>query len=208
MPNKLEFKEEKHQYLLDGVEIPSFSKIAEAMGITQYYGDNQIAMNFGTAFHLVIKFLDKGTLNRETVNAPLIPLLAGYEKFKLDFGVKVIPEYIENPICSYRYRYGVTPDRVYYVKDELSAVEFKTNSVMPASVEMQTAFQQIAAEEYYGIKIKRRYGVQFPLEGGYKLFPYTNKMDMQTALCFLGSYNWLKKNNLLKEDKNELSIII
>ncbi len=197
MALNLSFDPKKHIYRLDGVQIPSFSEIATAMGITQYYGDNQIAMDFGTKFHLATKFLDKGTLNRKTINAPLIPLLEGYEKFKRDYGVKVIPEYIEIPICSYKYRFGVTPDRIYMVKDELSVVEFKTNTVMPVSATLQTAFQQIAAEEYYGIKIKCRYGVQFPLEGGYKIFPYTNKMDLQTALCFLSSFNWLKKNNLL-----------
>jgi hypothetical protein len=140
--------------------------------------------------------MDKGTLDRGTLSNPLIPLLEGYEKFKKDFEVEIIPEYIENPICSFVYRFGVTPDRICLVKKELSVVELKTNTIMLASVKLQTAAQKKAAEEFYKIKIKNRYGIQFPLEGDYVPYQYKDKSDEYSWLSFLGAYNWLKREGL------------
>jgi len=196
MKNNLVFEPASHSYYLDGVIIPGYSEIAKAMGIVSYFGDNTNAMNFGSAFHLATKFLDKGTLDRDNLDTPLVSLLEGYEQFKQDYLVEILQEYMENPICSFTYRFGVTPDRIALVRGELSIIEFKTNTEMPPSVKLQTAAQKLAAEEYYKIKIKKRYGIQFPLTGSYKPFPYKDKSDEYAWLNFLGAYNWLKREGL------------
>ena len=192
---KLTFNPIEHIYRLDGVVIPGFSEIAKAMGISDYSGASieilEAARNFGKQMHLATKLWDEKNLG--LLPKPLIPWMETYKKFLKNYSVKIIQKYIEKPICSYRYRFGVTPDRICLVSGELSVLEIKTTTVMPNSVKLQTAAQTLAAEEYYGIRIRKRYGLKLS-PGDYKVYPYKDEMDKQVFIAFLSAYNWLKKN--------------
>lgn len=194
---KLTFDEINHTYRLDGVIIPGYSQIAKSMGITDYGNVPDYflepARKFGQAGHYATRLWDNQTLNEVTLSEPLIPCLEEYKKFLQDNKVEIISDYIEKPICSVRYRYGITPDRICLIKGELSVFELKFVETMAPGAALQTAAQKMAAEEFYHIKIKKRYGVQISLKEQYKLYPYTNKGDEQTWLCFLGAYNWKEK---------------
>lgn len=198
MKNRLVFKADTHEYFFDGVWIPGYSEIAQKMGISDFsmVPENilQRAQNFGTAFHLTVKLLDGDTLDESSVSPELFSLIDAYNKFKQEYFVNIKLEYIEKPVCSFIYRYGCTPDRICYVNGDLSIVEFKTSSTMPKSCALQTAAQEIAAEGFYGIHIKKRYGVHFSLDGKYKVYQYKDKADKQAWFAFLSAYNWLQKN--------------
>ena len=79
-------------------------------------------------------------------------------------------------------------------KGELSILEFKFVEVMSPGTAIQLAAQKLAANEYYGIKIIRRYALQLKLNGGFNIEIYKDNSNENTFLCFLGGYNWLKKN--------------
>ena len=195
---KLTFDEANHAYKIDGAKIPSYSRISRSMGIVDYSDTPECflesARRFGQSGHYATRLWDNKTIDIETLSAPLIPCLDAYKQFLLDYDVEIIPAYIETPICSFRYRYGVTPDRIYLVKGELSIVELKFVETMKPGTSIQTAAQKLAAEEYYKIKIKARYGLQITLDGKYKLYPYKEKSDENVWLCFLGAFNWKDKN--------------
>jgi len=190
--------DENHIYHLNGVVIPGYSEIASAMGITNFSGISERVMeaarNFGSAGHYATRLWDEKRLDESTLSAPLIPCLEEYKNFLIDFKVEIIPGYIEKPICSTIYRYGVTPDRVCVINGELSILELKFVESMSKATELQTAAQKLAAEEFYKIKIKRRYGLQIPQKGKAKIYPYTNKSDEQTWIAALSLYNWRVKN--------------
>ncbi len=194
----LTFDETNHIYRLDGVQIPSYSEISRVMGIVDY-GDVpqyflEAARKFGQAGHYATRLWDNKTLNEETLSSPLIPCLNEYKQFLRDYKVEILPQYTEKPICSFRYRYGVTPDRVCIIKGELSILELKFVEVMKPGTAIQTAAQKLAVEEYHKIKIKARYGLQIPLNGKCRPCFYKDKSDENTWLCFLGAYNWRIKN--------------
>lgn len=192
------FDPETHIYRLDGSVIPGFSQVAEVMGITDYSGVREdyleLARVFGDALHYAAKLLDEEILDENTLSAPLISCLDQYRKFLKDYSVKILKRYIERPIYSYRYRYGITPDRICTINDKLSVLEIKTTTALPPGVKLQTAAQKIAAEEYFGLRIKKRFCVLLPLEGNYKPYVFTNDNDYNSWLCFLGAYNWRKGN--------------
>ncbi len=193
MPN-LTFDEVNHQYFLDGIKIPGYSEIATTMGIVDYSGvpgyNLEAARKFGTAGHYALQLLDENRLDESTLSSPLIPCVSEYKSFLSDFKVEIIPEYIERPVCSVRYRFACTPDRICLVKGELSVVDFKFVEAIQPAVELQTAAQKIAVEEFCKIKIKRRYALQIPMRGKCKPHPFKDKADEQAWLCFLGAYNW------------------
>lgn len=200
MPN-FRFDEENHAYFIDDRKIPGYSEIAAAMGITDYSGvpgyNLELARKFGTAGHYALRLLDMGVLDFDTVSAPLVPCIKEYQNALSDYGIEIIGDYIERPVCSFRYRFGCTPDRICYVKRELSVIDFKFVETMQPAIEIQTAAQKIAAEEFFNLKIKRRYGLQIPMDGKCILHPYKDKADEQTWLCFLGAYNWRKRHGKL-----------
>ena len=198
MPTKsrLIFNPITHIYRLDGVVIPGYSEISKAMGISDFSKVNpellELARNFGEQLHVATKLWDLKKLG--TLPEPLEPCLEEYKSFLKDYAVKIIPKYVEKPICSYRYRYGVTPDRVVTIGGEYAILEIKTTTAMSNSVKLQTAAQALAAEEYYGIRIKKRYGLQILPDKPYKLYPYKQESDKGSWLCFLGASNWLRGN--------------
>jgi len=197
---RLEFKPDTHEYFLDGVKIPSFSSIAKSMGIYDFSNVPEhileSARNFGDAAHYGMRLWDLEDLDESTLSETLKPCLIAYTQALKINSIEIIKEYIEQPICSYLYRYGVTPDRICLIKGELSILELKfTSSLMPG-VALQTAAQKIATNEFYKIKIKKRYALQITREGTAKpLKEYKDKGDDNAWLCFVGSFNWLRRNN-------------
>jgi hypothetical protein len=199
-PTKLEFEPKTHIYRLDGVVIPGFSEIAKAMGIVNYNNIPDFILeptrNFGDVMHYTTKLWDLRDLDESTLDEPLKPCLEAYKYFLTTFHVEIIKEYIEQPICSFIYRYGITPDRIYLVNGELSVLELKFVSQLLPAVALQTAAQKRAAEEFYKIKIKHRYVLQITRQGDFKPpIEYKDKGDDNAWLCFLGAYNWLRRNN-------------
>jgi len=195
---KLRFNKKKHLYTLDGVIIPGYSEIAKTMGIVNYKNTPgyllEPAQKFGSAGHFATRLWDEKRLDEKTLSIPLIPCLEAYKSFIKYHDVKILTKYIERPICSYKYRYGITPDRICLIKGELSILEFKFVEVMSPGTAIQLAAQKLAANEYYGIKIIRRYALQLKLNGGFNIEIYKDNSNENTFLCFLGGYNWLKKN--------------
>lgn len=197
MVNRLTFDEVEHIYRLNGVKIPGYSEISKITGIVDYGTTPEYflepARKFGTAGHYATRLWDKGILEETSLSAPLIPCLNEYKQFLQDYKVEILQEYIETPVCSFRYRYGTTPDRICLIKGGLSVLELKFVESMQPGTAIQTAAQKIAAEEYYKIKIKARYGLQIPLVGKCKPHIYKDKGDENSWLCFLGAYNWRQK---------------
>ena len=194
------FDAEHHQYWLNGVQIPGYSEIAEAEGLTDYSCVRPdvlfAAKKFGTAGHTMTALWDKGILNVSILDPNLAPYLTGYQKFLRRHKVEVDPEWIESPTYSKIWKYGVTPDRLAVVDGKLTVYEIKFTAQIPSSTAIQTAAQKIAIEERTGLRIKRRLGIQV-LPEDFKIEPFTKIKNETIWKSAVNLYHYKKENNLL-----------
>ena len=110
-PPRLEFKEEDHTYFLDGKPIPSVTKILGDVGL---YPDFRLVDPWyaerGSMVHLACHYLDQGTLDRESLDAEILPYIESYEKFKEVFKVEVLESEIQ--LFDETYWYAGTADKL------------------------------------------------------------------------------------------------
>ena len=108
---------------------------------------------------------------------------------------KILTEYSENPICSFKWRYGVTPDIVAEQKEGLTVLELKCVTQMNPVTALQTTAQRLALEETYNIKIKQRWGLQLIPNAMPKLAVYAKLSDYPAWVSTVNLWYWRKENN-------------
>jgi len=189
-----------HIYRLDGNIVPGYSQIIKELALSDYSHVPQAIMDaaslFGDAAHKACELDDLGTLDMDTLSAPLLPYLQGWANFKEDYKAIVIPEWVERVSGSVRWRFGCKPDRVLDFPKGLGVTEIKTTTTIMPSVALQTAAHKIVFEEETKKKIVLRYAVQLAPEAprGYRIKEFKNKTDEETFICARKLYAWKKEN--------------
>jgi hypothetical protein len=200
--NKLTFNEKEHLYSLDNINIPSFSKIVRDLGLVDLSMVNQDDLRYkqqiGTAVHKAIFLHNAGRLNMDSLDENVTPYFSSWLKFIELYHPKILTQYSEKPICSVKWRYGVTPDIVAELKPGVTIIELKTTTSMSPVISLQTEAQAIAILETYKIKIKQRWGLQLIPNSLPKLEVYNDMSDFTVWISIMNFYNWKGKNNLLK----------
>lgn len=186
----LEFIEETHTYLLDGVRIPS---VTDCTDLLNDYSAVPVqvmkaAAEFGQHVHAATELWDQGNLDEGALDPALVPWLAGWKKFVAESGFDVLA--VEERVYSAKYRYAGTLDRRGILNGKPVIIDIKTPTVVPASAGPQTAGYQQAIEEMHGKKIKGRYAVQLKGDGTYRLYHYADKNDFNTFVSCLNVINW------------------
>jgi hypothetical protein len=177
----LQFDEPTHLYFVGGRAALSVTKILEVAGITDFSSVNKDlldrASKFGQAVHRGTELHDLGTLDKSSLDAPLVPYLEAWKKFC----AKEISEFIEIevPVWSKRFGFAGKPDRVALDKRKrLILPDIKSSKALAVSVKLQTAGYQIAWEELEGPrKIARRIGVLLQETGEYYSEEYSDRSD-------------------------------
>lgn len=188
----LTFDEASHSYALDGRPVPGVTSVIGSILSPVYNKANDLmrrAAAFGSAVHRACELDDRGTLDMETLDPALLPYLEGWRKFSQDNGGEIL--HSETKICSYKFRFAGTLDRVLF--DGPTLLDIKTSTTIGPEVGVQTAAYAIAAQESLGIKIKRRLCVQLT-PYGYKLYQLTDPSDQQIFIAALSCYNWKEKH--------------
>jgi hypothetical protein len=152
----------------------------------------------GRAVHTAIFFHNTDELNMDSLEGDVLAYFKSWLMFKELYHPKILTEYSENPICSFKWRYGVTPDIVVEQKRILTVIELKCVSQMQPITALQTVAQKIALEETYNIKIKQRWGLQLIPEAMPKLEVYTNLSDATGWLSAVNLWHYKQKENLWK----------
>lgn len=80
----LEFDDSNHEYFLEGQPIPSVTTVLKDVGIYKFWeGPNsEWYMERGTKVHKAVHFLEKGTLDRKSLDERIEPYVKAWEKFK------------------------------------------------------------------------------------------------------------------------------
>jgi hypothetical protein len=186
----LTYDDAAHAYYLDGQRIPGVTGIIRQQLSPLHNGQSDLmqrAANFGKAVHLATELWDKGTLDMATLDPELVPYLEGWRQFRTEHPGEILAN--EQPICSYKYRFGGTMDRIICAPVGPCLYDIKTGTTLDAGTGPQTAGYSLAAWEYLGIKIKNRWCIQLTADG-YKLHQLKDPADLPAFLSALNCFNW------------------
>lgn len=170
---ELTFDDARHIYRLDGVEIPSVSRIMEPLKDANYAGISertlQRAADKGTSVHDSIENFVKFGI--EDVN----PEHRVYFDAFLDWWDKERPAVVGSEIRIYHkvLRYGGTIDLLYYdIDGRLILLDFKTTytvSDMSCGVQLEAYEQALAS---HGIKVDGKKILHLRRTGKFKVYDY------------------------------------
>lgn len=183
----LTFDEKTHRYFMNGRAALGVSQILELSGISNFQFVNKDlldrAQKFGTAAHSATVFSDRNTLDKSSLDAPLVPYL---DAWKL-FCAKEIHEilYIEEPVYSIRFGFAGMLDRIALdLKRRTTLVDIKTSKEFAPAVKLQTAGYQLAFEEMHKpFTIARRVGVILQEDGTYYAEDFKDRSDRDDFLA-------------------------
>lgn len=196
--NKLTYNADKHEYSLDGVIIPGYSRVVKDLGLVDYSKCNQENLDYkqavGTAVHKAIFLHNTDELDMDSLAEPVTGYFKSWLLFVDMYKAKVLTEFSESPICSFKWRYGVTPDIVIENKAGLIDLELKCVSQIQPTTALQTAAQKIALEETYNLKITQRWALQLIPDCMPKLSVYEKISDATVWLSALNLWRWKKEN--------------
>lgn len=165
--SELAFDERNHIYRLDGVELPSVSKIMEPLSRDKYAGIGEKtlerAANKGTSVHNSIEFFIK--FGVEDVN----PAHKGYFDAFREWWEKEQPVFVGSECRVYHpiRRYAGTVDLLAYLHGKLTLIDFKSTAAlsdMTCGVQLEAYAQALAA---HGIQVEQKEILQVKKDGKY-----------------------------------------
>lgn len=194
----LTFDAEKHKYFIDGVEVPSVTRVLKEAGLMGTFSGNcEAAMQMGTNVHLLLELEDKGELGDYAPE--YLPYLEAYRKFKRDTKAQV--KEIELRVCSETYRFAGTLDRIMALPGiGLSLVDLKTGS--PADwvglqlSAYQLAFNEEAAKTLGAATVHNRFALYLNSEGKYKLSQHKDRSDKAVFLAALTLWHFKAEHKI------------
>lgn len=151
------------------------------------------AAMLGTAVHLATEFLDKGSLDWNSLISEWIPYLDAYQKFKKEFSPELLA--IEKKMIHSVRQFAGTVDRVMFWKGSYWVVDLKTTNELYEYVGIQLAgYEELLKNNLVDPPKFRRAALQLKDDGTY-LFHEFNKPDDHLAFLSLLNLNKWKKNH-------------
>jgi len=179
-----------HTYTLGGKKILGLTETLHSVAMYQYL-DNvkddvaEWARERGQGAHLATLFHDRGTLDESSVHPDVRPFLNAWIEFKKMNPFKML--HYETPIYSKTFRFGCTPDRIVQAGAVGGVLEIKASAYKSPTYRIQTVGQAIAASEFYGMNIRRRFVVMLSRDGKYKIEEYKLTEFAQDRDVFLSA---------------------
>lgn len=174
---KIDFDEEKHEYSVDGVKIPSVSEILAPLS-SERYGDLnpwmvKMAAARGTAIHEACELIDYGSEPEE--NADIDGYLVAYQSFLLDHEVSW--QEIEKVVCYIRAAgelplYCGTVDRYGMIDGRKTVLDIKTYASLSTDAQLTASCQTVLysdAIESRGGEVEERCILHLRKDGTYRL---------------------------------------
>lgn len=191
---EIELNPDTHIYRVKGNIVPGITELLRGSGILKgaVHGSDE-ALWRGKIIHKALEYLNKGTLNFETVDESVLPYLTAYQKFRSDTGFtpKSWEISLYNPILKYCGTYDVEG----LCGEERWLIDTKTGLVdrnMGAWVGIQTAAQCLLLPNSMTYK---RFGLKLTGEGKYNLIPFNDPNDFNAFIAIVALRNWRKNHN-------------
>jgi len=198
----IHFEKEGHRYKINGIDSLSVTQAIQGVGMTDFSKVRpdilEASKKFGNAVHRMTELDDKNNLCEESLSGPLIPLLAGWRKFKKDYGIKKFLAN-EEKLGSLLFMYAGTPDRVAVIKSDIAIIDLKSTTTLYKTVKLQTAaYKQLWNENNPKRKAKRRLAVRL-IPNNYRVNEFhDDSSDWRVFLACLQVTNFKLENNLIK----------
>ncbi len=200
----LTFDDATHTYRWNGTVVPSVTTVLRGTGLVNFeHVPTDVlrrAANFGTAVHKACEYNDHGTLDLSTVDDAIMPYLDAWQQYLRDFRVEITN--IELMLCSEKYQYAGTIDRVAIIGGKVTVIDIKTPVSTSPSWAIQTAAYRQLLEENNAKPIRERVSIQLTADATYKVVNHADATDFPVFLSALQVYRWKQRNNLLKEVSN------
>jgi len=188
---ELIFKEDTHEYFLDGVRLPSVSEVKSPLDTwIRFVNEDTLerARAFGSAVHLTVQLFLEGDLDESALDAPLAGCLGAFKSWRdkegrdfFDLGTPII----ETPIAHPRLRYAGTPDLRW---PGLAIIDLKSRPYDKRSDPVQlAAYEGLDKENGGGCCDK--HVLELRLDGTYKFKPAENNQAWGVFRKFLDYYH-------------------
>lgn len=196
---QLKFNEEKHEYKLGGIIVPSVSQILQANGLFESFRHNENKLKIGTYIHKALELSDKGTLDTTNLDPRLKKCIDLWEKFKKDSGLKIIE--VEKKV-NVGVMYAGTIDRVAKGMYKKSIIDFKSG-VPQDWAALQTAGYAMAYDPTDYMNYERYcLRIHWDLDRAvYK--PYKDQQDFNTFMAMATTYHWKKNHGYLRQEDDD-----
>jgi hypothetical protein len=194
------FDQEKHEYTLNGLRLPSVTQILESVGLSPDFSgvpaaDLEFARQRGSAVHLATAYDDRGDLDEDSLDPRIAPYLEAWRQFRRDFHFE--PTEIEFMFYSKKHGYAGTLDRFgpsdlapYTLIDLKTAAKVDLTATGPQTGAYSAGYCEFTGQAL--LKQIKRYAVQLQPDG-YKLIECKDRQDFDAFLHALSLVNWKNK---------------
>lgn len=176
---------ETHTYYLGEKVLPSVTQILDDVGIidSNKFCKDEFYLDRGHAIHSATDLIDKGQLDRRSLDKRIKGYVAAYEAFKKDTGFEVMAS--EIAAYSKTYKYAGTSDKIGLLYGNKSMIDLKSNDV-PGWCGIQLS----GYCELFPGKMYERFGLGLKEDGSYRLRQFDNFRDRTVFLAALNVYNY------------------
>lgn len=186
----IEYNDERHEYKIDGVIVPSVTQVIAPLSPDFSFVDAEVmerASNFGRAVHAACEQDDNGDLDENALDENLVPRLVAWRLFKKECGVVIDSN--EEIVFSRKHRVAGRLDRRVKIDRKEAIVDIKTCTSLHDVVGVQLAGYEYCVSHMIGYsrQMRLRIAVQLKENGNYTLKIYKEPDDLAAFL------NCLKK---------------
>ena len=194
---ELQFNEERHEYTLGGVVLPSVTTIISAVGLYDFDHVSaetlRIAAERGTIVHTCIELYELGELDESSIDPELAGYFESYLKMKEAGLLPERPSAIEKRIYSEKYKYAGTLDQM-FADDWINDIK---TGLPGAEHGLQLSAYWLALHENITDKPRRLTGTYLHRDGSCgDLIDY--RYEPLPWLAVVTDYNWRVRNNKIK----------
>ena len=162
----IEFIEETHTYLYEGIIIPSVSEILHFIFPDKYKNvDKEILYKkaiYGSKIHEAIECLEQNKTLPKLDNIQEFSINQ-YKRLKDKFNIKV---QVQEQTINYKDVYAGRFDMIATINDNLSLCDIKTTAQLDKEyLSWQLSFYELAFMNMYGTKFEKLYAIWLPKKG-------------------------------------------
>lgn len=198
----IKFISETHQYIVDGKEYPSVSKLLEPIRNHIYRDIDPVVLNVaacrGTAIHKATEIIDVSATTE--IPEKWAGYARAYEKFLNEHDVKW--SHSESVFCSHKFEFAGTVDRIGKIDDNLCILDIKTTSkihdalVIPQLSAYEMMYEESACKRGETL-CYNLYILQLKNNGQYRLKQFQRNRKIVESLSVI--YQFIHEN---KEEKS------
>lgn len=193
----LEQPDHIYREVKSGIVLPGVTTILKVGGFIDDRFYTELARQRGTAAHLAIHFLEKGTLDPFSVDPIVEPYVESYKGFKRISGYKVL--YHEKLVYHPIYRYAGSLDSVGLLNGKEVIIDFKTGDVQ-AWAGIQIAAYNACLPPCSTGGIRKRFGLRLYGDGQPgRLEPFEDNQEEAIFLGNVADYYWKLKHGQISQ---------